>query len=267
MHPFIYMSASKHHEYFTRDWDENDSLYSKWGCNDDVNGGGIRILVNLWSLQSGVGNNMGEPEAHWIIDFHPNEMKRIDDIASNTVTYEKMYKGPLMSGNPINLLTYDYKHCLFAKNGGGGEVKANGTGGGLGKWETLILIDINGGLLMSGDRVRFMTQNRKYYLVAEGGGGKEIKADRTQAGPWETFIIRKASGSGIIEYNTSVTLQTDNGQLMAVESGGKVKPNRNRTAKFINSLNRYFPGQSVWGTNFYTVGRNGDKMMGPLEFP
>jgi hypothetical protein len=59
-HPIIYMSASKHHEYFTRDNDHDDSVYSDWGCNDDVNGLGRRFLVDLQSLSS-EGNNVGEP--------------------------------------------------------------------------------------------------------------------------------------------------------------------------------------------------------------
>jgi len=42
-HPIVYMSAHKHHEYFTRDNDHDDSLYSGVGCNDDVNGLGDRI--------------------------------------------------------------------------------------------------------------------------------------------------------------------------------------------------------------------------------
>ncbi len=65
-HPIIYMSASKHHEYFTRDWDLRGSLYSKYGCKDNVNGQGAKVLVNLRSLDpTGVRyNNVGEPRYH-----------------------------------------------------------------------------------------------------------------------------------------------------------------------------------------------------------
>ena len=64
-HPIVYMSAHKHHEYFTRDHDHNDSYYSKWGLNDDVNGLGARFLVDLRSLEAAAGhyNNVGEPGA------------------------------------------------------------------------------------------------------------------------------------------------------------------------------------------------------------
>jgi hypothetical protein len=69
-HPIIYMSAGKHHEYFTRDNDHCDSRYSDWYCNDDVNGLGHRVLVDLHSIGKvqpkfkGLYNNVGEPGFH-----------------------------------------------------------------------------------------------------------------------------------------------------------------------------------------------------------
>ncbi len=72
-HPIIYMSASKHHMYFTKDWDGNDSLYSDWvagpgRCNDAVNGLGSRIRADVTSFRKVSPqipyNNVGEPEAH-----------------------------------------------------------------------------------------------------------------------------------------------------------------------------------------------------------
>ena len=61
-HPIIYMSASKHHEYLTKDYDHKSSLYSSVGCNDDVNGRGARFLVDIRSLEKNHGyyNNVGE---------------------------------------------------------------------------------------------------------------------------------------------------------------------------------------------------------------
>jgi hypothetical protein len=61
-HPKIYLSAHKHHEYFTTDWDHDDSLYSASDCNDDVNGMGSRFLVNIGSIAR--YNNVGEEDAH-----------------------------------------------------------------------------------------------------------------------------------------------------------------------------------------------------------
>lgn len=71
-HPVIYMSAHKHHEYFDTQYNHRDSHYSKWGCNDDVNGRGALVLVDLQSLQSAPRfNNVGEPEHHpaaWFVN-------------------------------------------------------------------------------------------------------------------------------------------------------------------------------------------------------
>jgi hypothetical protein len=58
------MSASKHHEYFTRDRDLKESLYSEYGCNDNVNGLGARVLTDLKSFSPLFYNNVGEPDNH-----------------------------------------------------------------------------------------------------------------------------------------------------------------------------------------------------------
>ncbi len=62
-HPVIYFSADKHHLHLTTDGDDEDSPYSKWGCNDNVDGQGVQFLVDLKSVR-GTGNNVGEPEHH-----------------------------------------------------------------------------------------------------------------------------------------------------------------------------------------------------------
>ncbi len=70
-HPIIYMSASKHHEYFTRDRDrQDDSLYSDHYCNDNVDGKGAQILADVRSFRGKNPqipyNNVGE------FDWHPS---------------------------------------------------------------------------------------------------------------------------------------------------------------------------------------------------
>jgi hypothetical protein len=64
-HPVIYMSGSKHHEYFDTSHDGNDSAYSDYGCNDDVDGRGAQLFadVSSLSLYEGYRNNIGEPES------------------------------------------------------------------------------------------------------------------------------------------------------------------------------------------------------------
>lgn len=62
-HPVIYLSAHKHHQYFDTHNDEENSPYSDWGCNDDVNGQGPTVWAHLLS-PTNRPNNAGEPEAH-----------------------------------------------------------------------------------------------------------------------------------------------------------------------------------------------------------
>jgi hypothetical protein len=66
-HPVIHMSAHKHHMYFDTAYDHKASFYSDpiWGCHDDVNGNGVGILANLYSVFGKPKyNNVGEPEKH-----------------------------------------------------------------------------------------------------------------------------------------------------------------------------------------------------------
>jgi Dockerin type I domain len=62
-HPIIYMSAHKHHQYFNTNYDEDDSIYSGYDCNDDVNGKGAKVMPSLISpYPDHRPNNVGEPE-------------------------------------------------------------------------------------------------------------------------------------------------------------------------------------------------------------
>lgn len=60
-HPWVYLAAGKHHQFFDTRLDGRDSPYSKWACNDDVDGEGARLLAAVELF--GRPNNAGEPEA------------------------------------------------------------------------------------------------------------------------------------------------------------------------------------------------------------
>ncbi|PVX26152.1 MAG: hypothetical protein CW691_02350 [Candidatus Bathyarchaeum sp.] len=67
VHPIIYQSAHKHHLYFNTNWDDENSYYSDWGYNDNVDGKGFGVLPNLKSLNKNnkkYGNNVGEENFH-----------------------------------------------------------------------------------------------------------------------------------------------------------------------------------------------------------
>jgi hypothetical protein len=52
------------------------------------------------------------------------------------------------------------------------------------------------------------------YVVAEGGGGAEVNANRWARGPWETFTLDRVS------FGSRVGLQSATGQFLVAEGGG-----------------------------------------------
>jgi hypothetical protein len=78
----------------------------------------------------------------------------------------------------------------------------------------------------AGRRVSFRTVNR-FYVVAEGGGGRELRADRVQAREWETFTLTDLTGGGL-ESGDSIYLQAHNGSYVCAENGGGAEVVANR---------------------------------------
>ena len=75
--------------------------------------------------------------------------------------------------------------------------------------------------------MHLQTYDGAHYVVAEGGGGREIKADRTSPRSWETFVINKTAGTGEIKYGDKISLQAFNGNYVVAEGGGgEVNANR-----------------------------------------
>ncbi len=52
-----------------------------------------------------------------------------------------------------------------------------------------------------------------HYVVAESGGGRELLANRTAIGAWESFYVDLVGGR-------KVALRADNGQWWRAEGGG-----------------------------------------------
>lgn len=52
------------------------------------------------------------------------------------------------------------------------------------------------------------------YVVAEGGGGREVLANRWERGPWETFTLARVS------FGSRIGLQAASGQFLVAEGGG-----------------------------------------------
>jgi hypothetical protein len=97
------------------------------------------------------------------------------------------------NGPPLNHganVTIRVHNGMFfcAEDGGGREL--NATRVTPGEWETFAIqyADGTGGEITNGHNIALRTSD-SHYICAEGGGGKEVVANRDAIGPWETFII------------------------------------------------------------------------------
>lgn len=113
---------------------------------------------------------------------------------------------------------------VVAEYGGGREVKADRNAAG--DWERFVVVDLNGGNLVSGDTVRLRAQNGKF-VVAENG---LVKANRDTGSTWETFKIMKVGGTGPINSNDKINLQAWDNRWVCAERGGGHEVKADRTA-------------------------------------
>jgi len=68
-----------------------------------------------------------------------------------------------------------------------------------------------------------------YFVVAEGGGGDVLNANRTAVGPWETFTVIDLNG-GTLDNGDLIHIQSVGGYYVVAEGGGGDVVNCNRTA-------------------------------------
>lgn len=108
---------------------------------------------------------------------------------------------------------YNY---LSASGCGGGIVNAAAST--IGGCERFEIIDLNGGDINHGDQVQIRING--YYLSANNGGGSTLNANVTWGSTWETFTIRKTSGTGRILNGNAVAFQALNGQYVYSQNGG-----------------------------------------------
>ena len=70
------------------------------------------------------------------------------------------------------------------------------------------------------------------YVCAEGGGGREVVANRDRAQEWETFTLELIDGR--FRGDSRIALRADNGQYVCAEGGGgrEVVANRDRAQEW-----------------------------------
>jgi hypothetical protein len=79
----------------------------------------------------------------------------------------------------------------------------------------------------AGYTVRLKTALVGDYVVAEGGGGGVVNANRPVASTWETFTLYDLNG-GTLTDGDAVVIAANNGQFVAAEGGGGGAVNANR---------------------------------------
>ncbi len=104
-----------------------------------------------------------------------------------TFTILDLYGGQLENGDVVRIRTNDGRHYLSAPRGGGYGLTALPVSPGA--TEAFLLERVAGpGVVQSGDAIALRTL-KDFYVVAEGGGGQHVAANRPLRGPWETFTI------------------------------------------------------------------------------
>jgi hypothetical protein len=111
---------------------------------------------------------------------------------------------------------------VVAEGGGGGPVNANRNQ--IGPWETFTVVDRTQSQPQPPSQGRnvALRANNERFVSAEGGGGRELVANRRERGPWETFRL-------IDRGRNQVALQANNGQFVSAEGGGGRPLVANRT--------------------------------------
>ena len=107
-----------------------------------------------------------------------------------------------------------------------------------------------------------------HFAVAEGGGGREVLANRTAIGPWERFTLVDLN-DGALNSGDFVYLRADNSHYVVAENGGNGVVNANRTVPAqwetfriwkLNGSGTIFGGDSVALQSYYgyyVVAENG----------
>jgi hypothetical protein len=120
--------------------------------------------------------------------------------------------------------TADGLHYLTAEGDGGGTVSADRSA--VQAWERFIISDLDGGSLLSGDRIQIRhvsAAGESFWLTADvngGGPGSILRVNRSVPRAWETFIIRQ-SGGGVVGGGSRVTLEASaHPFFVSAEQGG-----------------------------------------------
>lgn len=114
-------------------------------------------------------------------------------------------------------------HFVVAEGGGGAFVAADRLAVPPAEryWDRFDIEDLNGGVLNNGDLVHLRAANGSY-VVAEGGGGGAVNANRITAAAFETFTIINTVGLPTFSTGDTIALQAAGGLFVSATNGGGV---------------------------------------------
>ena len=208
--PFNWRSSDILHEFMhTHNYKHPDS-----GCPADYKAGGIEpsapyiigdCVANVIEESATVCSVFGAPTGALSLVTH------LKENTSGTQTCETVFD----PGLRVALRTSGGQY-LRAVNGGGTVVDAQATA--QGPWETVYVIDMNGGPLWSGESVRIKTKNGHYLARSADGSLAAVMPANDQDGP--TFIISRPGG-GTAEFGPGDQVQLRSGaSYVTAENGG-----------------------------------------------
>lgn len=108
-------------------------------------------------------------------------------------------------------------HYVSPDAGGGYAIRAGAPH--IKEWESLTIIDKNGGSLTSGDTVFVMTWRANFFMAYDGGG-QYMDATAIHKLAWETFTVYKTSGTGSIGVGNEIALRAGSGHYIYPQNGG-----------------------------------------------
>lgn len=160
-----------------------------------------------------------------VTDRLSNHGSLVDDAFINRQIIETLHK-VLSPRRAVTFLNHAKNRFVTAEGGGGpntGSVTVNRTAAGT--WERFDVIDLNGGNLLSGDKVALASFNG-FFVSSQSD--TSVVADRTAIGRWETFTFLQANGgaaaAGALAYLVDdwgwYLSASPSSTLVAVESTG-----------------------------------------------
>jgi hypothetical protein len=146
------------------------------------------------STDAAIGVHLRAIGGHWMVAEGAGgrevNANRTEAGIWETFTLFDLNGGSLNHGDPVRLRAHSGAHYLIAYSNGALDARSTNPGA----WEAFTLERrAGGGAVQEGDTIGLRSAHN-LWVVAEGGGGGIVNANRGGFGPWEEFRIHAAPG-------------------------------------------------------------------------